>query len=186
MTSEANFEPVTVGNVVEIGRRLREHGGYLLTVCRAVNWEFTITLYERPWLSFNSGPWINTRHQAGNATNPLEDRQYRFGKRREKTGLEQLFTSLDREHHRLMIAAEWGGSKQMNFGNVQYMYVSEKKSLSAAFKYFLEHPISSIDPPVTSNDIEAMIAYILEDLDTKAVVSEIIAAGVEADAHCGC
>ena len=185
MTIIGSVVAVSRKNVRDISNLLQTDGGFFFTVWRGLNWDFTVTLYDRPTIRLRAELAISTRHQADNATNPHEDREYRFGKNHEKKGLQNLFTSLDGDSYRLTIAPEWGGSAGINFVHGQYFYTAKREHIPDVLKHIFEQPIVPIDPPLTANDIAAIITCILEDLETKAVVRQIVGAGLMADAACG-
>lgn len=181
MTTSSMPVNVTAENMLEIGEQLETEGGYLLTVHGEIRRDFTITLFDRPTIRFDSRMWINTRHRTGNATNPLEDRQYRFTEKREKTGLNILFPSLDGDAYRLTIAAQWGGSLGIDLSHGTCFYVPKQGDLPEAFAYLFGQLPSPSGLSLTKSDIDNMIAYIMTDLETKSVVREIIGAGMAAD-----
>jgi hypothetical protein len=179
------FVPVTAENVHGIRTLLRKNGGYLLTIWSALNWQYTITLYDRPVIRLKPRVAISNRHVGGNDSNPLDDREYRFGKKTEKKGPQLLFESFEGEVYRLGIAAEWEGVNWPNFDHGKYFYVPSFEHLPEAFKYLFEEVLAPHDPLLPETDVEGMIAYIMSDLDTKEVVRRIVRAGMEADAACG-
>jgi len=185
VNTEPGFVPVTADNVSEISERLEKDGGFLITVRTALNWLFTITLYDRPSIRIDPKLWIVSRHQGSNAKDPLNDREYRFAKAREKKELDALFTSLEVGAYRVTIGPEWGGLTGMEFVHGQYFYVPVREDLSKMFVHIFEHSVAPLEPALTRTEIDRIIAYALEDLKTKAVVREIIEAGMDADAACG-
>lgn len=181
MREQTAFVSVTNSNAGEIHNLLAAQGGYFLTAWPKTESGLTITLFDRPTLRLDERPTVSSHHTGDNASNPLDDREYRFSRAREKTGLDMLFPSLDVDGYRLTIAASWTRSQGINFVHGRYYYVPESSGLAEAFAYIFEYPFIPLDPPLTSDGIDQMIAYMLEDLETKAVVREIVAAGVAAD-----
>jgi hypothetical protein len=183
MTS--SYITVTADNVSKVSRLLRTEGGFLLTVWGALNWKYSITLYDRPVIKLKPKVAIINEHDGDNATNPLDDREYRFGKKKEKRGLDALFESFDGENYQLGISPEWGGVNWPNFEHGTYIYVPAKEQLAEAFTHIFEVVTAPHDPPLTKTEIEGMLAYIFDDLETKVVVRKIVGAGMLADAACG-
>jgi hypothetical protein len=178
-------------NVAAVARSLRSHGGFLLTWEGALNWRYTVTLYDHPEIKLkqlegkNPEVTIVNRHKGGNATNPLDDREYRFGKVEEKKGLCVLFDSFDTEHYRVSIGPEWGICSWPKFEHFTYLYLPKREDLPEAFKWLIREVIVSPDLPISVSEVEGMVEYIMEDLRTKAVVRKTVSAGVMADAACG-
>lgn len=181
MTSTDAFANVTESNVHAINDRLMREGGYILSSWSGgLTGEFNLTLLDRPSLHLDRQMWIRPRHQGSNATNPLEDREYRFALLREQDDIQSLFPSLEIGAFRLTIAAHWG-SMGINFGHGEYFYVPEKSHLPEALRHIFENPRVPPNPPLTRDEIEGIITYMLDDLETKAVIREIVEAGMIAD-----
>lgn len=185
MSESTSFVQLSAENISTVSRRLKKDGGFVLTVESALNWNFTITLYDRPVIILTPTLTISDGHRGSNATNPLNDREYRFSKKEEKKGLDYLFDSFDSENYRLAIVASLGVTTWPNLKQFRYWYVPKREQLAEAFTYLFKDMTAIFNPPLKDSEIEGMIAYILDDLETKAEIKKNVRAGMDADAVYG-
>lgn len=185
MSASKGFVQLSAENVATVSKQLKKKGGFLLNVRSALNWDFTIILYDRPVIRLKSRLTISDGHKGDNDTNPLNDRQYRFGRKKEKKGLDCLFDSFDGKHYRLAIAASLGITTWPKLDSEKYWYVPKREQLAEAFVFIFKELTATYDPPLKDSELEDMITYILDDLDTKSVIRKIVKAGMQADAAYG-